>query len=175
MAKRGRPKKNKPERDKGTPELQFKRLQLVRGGNPNMSTSPLDILCERKIIGLDQYNAGLTFWFLHMKVFGKPFPQSNTGKLLSPVRGRLLITNPSRRDEEIYYIYNECRKNIIKQCGQSGYKILSDILIFHENPPYVYYTEIKTRDTTHKRVIRNALDSIKNFFDNFRKKKKIRR
>ena len=137
-----------------------------------MSSSPIDILCERKIIELDQYNAGLTFWYLHMKIFGKPFPQSNAGKLLSPIRGRLLITNPNKKDEEIYSIYNECRKNIIRQCGQSGYKILSEVLIFHNNPPYIYYSEVRAKDSAHKNKLRNALDSIKDFFRNFRKKKR---
>jgi len=34
--KRGRPKKNASLRDKGTPELQIKRIMLVNGGNPSM-------------------------------------------------------------------------------------------------------------------------------------------
>ena len=171
-SKRGRPKVDSPLRDKGTPELQFKRIELVRGGNPNMSSSPIDILCERKIIELDQYNAGLTFWYLHMKIFGKPFPQSNAGKLLSPIKSRSMITKSSKKDEEIYSIYNECRKNIIRQCGQSGYRILSEVLIFHENPPYIYYSEIKVEDSAHKNTLRDALDSIKDFFRNFKKKRR---
>ena len=63
MAKRGRPKKDKPLRDKGTPEQQIKRLALVNGGDPTLSTTPLDIMFARRIIEPDQYNAGLTYWY----------------------------------------------------------------------------------------------------------------
>ena len=40
--RRGRPKKNLPLRDKGTPELIIKRMQLVQGGDTSLSTTPLD-------------------------------------------------------------------------------------------------------------------------------------
>ena len=72
--RRGRPKKNLPLRDKGTPELIIKRMQLVQGGDPSLSTTPIDICYARKIISAEQYNAGLVFLYLHRSIFGKPFP-----------------------------------------------------------------------------------------------------
>ena len=51
--KRGRPRKNLPLRDKGTPELMVKRLRLVQGGDPTLSTTPIDICYARKIISAE--------------------------------------------------------------------------------------------------------------------------
>ena len=107
MAKRGRPKKDKPLRDKGTPEQQIKRLALVNGGDPTLSTTPLDIMFARRIIEPDQYNAGLTYWYLYTKVFGKPFPESNTGKLLSPIKGRMIEEGEKRKDIHNNTVYTE--------------------------------------------------------------------
>ena len=94
----GRPKKNAPLRDKGTPELQIKRIMLVNGGNPSMSTTPIDIMFERSMINQDEYNAGLIYQYLHSRVFSKPFPQSNTGKLSEPIRSRQTSSKVSKRD-----------------------------------------------------------------------------
>jgi len=57
LAKRGRPKKNIPFRDKGTPENQLRRLSLVGGGNPTLSSTPFDIMYARGIVNPEQYNA----------------------------------------------------------------------------------------------------------------------
>ena len=86
--KRGRPKIDRPLRDKGTPESLIKRLALVGDGDITMSSTPIDVMYTRNIINPNQYNAGLTYWYLYTRVFGKPYPQSNTGKLLSPISGR---------------------------------------------------------------------------------------
>ena len=96
--KRGRPRIDRPLRDKGTPEQQIRRLTLVNGGDPTLSTTPLDIMYARQIIEPEQYNAGLTYWYLYTKVFGKPFPESNTGKLLSPIKGRSIEDGEKRKD-----------------------------------------------------------------------------
>ena len=53
--KRGRPRKNLPLRDKGTPELMVKRLQLVQGGDPTLSTTPIDICIGVYLVNLFPY------------------------------------------------------------------------------------------------------------------------
>ena len=171
MAKRGRPKKDKPLRDKGTPEQQIKRLALVNGGDPTLSTTPLDIMFSRRIIEPDQYNAGLTYWYLYTKVFGKPFPESNTGKLLSPIKGRMIEEGEKRKDIHNNTVYTECRKFIVKEVGRKVYGMMRDVVIFFEHPPYLNYSKKKIRDNPHKEDFRNALDSIVKFFNFYKKKR----
>ena len=171
MAKRGRPKKNKPLRDKGTPEQQIRRLTLVNGGDPTLSTTPLDIMYARQIIESNQYNAGLTYWYLYTKVFGKPFPESNTGKLLSPIRGRSMEDGEKRKDVHNNLVYTECRKYIIKEVGRRVYGLMRDVIVFFEHPAYLKYNKKKMRDSSHKRDLRNALDSVVKFFNYYKKRR----
>ena len=171
MARRGRPKKNRPLRDKGTPEQQIRRLTLVNGGDPTLSTTPLDIMYARQIIEPVQYNAGLTYWYLHTKVFGKPFPESNTGKLLSPIRGRSIEDGEKRKDVHNNIVYTECRKYIIKEVGRRSYGLMRDVIIFFEHPAYLKYNKKKMRDSSHKRDLRNALDSVVKFFNYYKKRR----
>lgn len=171
MAKRGRPKKDRPLRDKGTPEQQIRRLILVNGGDPTLSTTPLDIMHARQIIEPEQYNAGLTYWYLHTKVFGKPFPESNTGKLLSPIRGRSMEEGEKRKDVHNNIVYTECRKYIIKEVGRRVYGLMRDVIVFFEHPAYLKYSKKKMRDSYHKRDLRNALDSVVKFFNHYKKKR----
>ena len=171
MAKRGRPKKDKPIRDKGTPEQQIRRLTLVNGGDPTLSTTPLDIMYARQIIEPVQYNAGLTYWYLHTKVFGKPFPESNTGKLLSPIRGRSMEDGEKRKDVHNNIVYTECRKYIIKEVGRRVYGLMRDVIVFFEHPAYLKYNKKKMRDSSHKRDLRNSLDSVVKFFSHYKKRR----
>ena len=106
--KRGRPRIDRPLRDKGTPESLIKRLALVGEGDPTMSSTPIDVMFTRKIINPNQYNAGLTYWYLYTRVFGKPYPQSNTGKLLSPISGRSVESIIKRKDIEHHTLLDEC-------------------------------------------------------------------
>ena len=82
--RRGRPRLFRPKVDKGTEELQKKRLTFVNGGqNPSLAESLLGILYARELISRPQYDAGQTLreirskdmnpaWgilFVHTKVF----------------------------------------------------------------------------------------------------------
>ena len=171
MAKRGRPKKDKPLRDKGTPEQQIKRLALVGGGDPTLSSTPFDIMFARGIVNPEQYNAGLTYWYLYTRVFGKPFPQSNTSKLLSPINTRSVENIVKRRDVEHQSLLFDCCAFIVREAGQRAYNLMSSIIVFQEHPNYLYYLKVKSRDSAKKIVVRSALDSIRKFFDNKRKKR----
>ena len=171
MAKRGRPKKNIPLRDKGTPEQQIRRLTLVNGGDPTLSTTPLDIMYARQIIEPEQYNAGLTYWYLYTKVFGKPFPESNTGKLLSPIKGRSIEDGEKRKYVHNHIVYTECREYIIKEVGRKSYGLMRDVVVFFEHPAYLRYSKKKMRDSHRKQDFRNALDSVVKFFNHYKKKR----
>ncbi|MGE3476953.1 MAG: hypothetical protein AB7H70_14220 [Rhodospirillaceae bacterium] len=82
MAKRGRPKFNRPDIDCGTPELIAKRAFLTGGADPSYAEHPLGILYVRGYLSDDHeqsrrmYVAGMEFGFLWGRVFKPPFAQS---------------------------------------------------------------------------------------------------
>ena len=169
--KRGRPRKNAPLRDKGTPESQIKRIMLVNGGNPAMSTTPIDIMFERTMINRDEYNAGLVYQYLHSRVFAKPFPQSNTGKLSEPIRSRQVSGKVSKRDIENWIVFKDITSFIIKEVGQKTYACMKNLIIYQEHPTYLMHNETRIMDNPHKSMVKTALKSITKFFDNARRKK----
>ena len=82
MAKRGRPKKTRPDIDCGTPELIAKRALLTGGADPSFAEHPLGILYVRGYLSNDHeqsrrmYAAGMEFGLLWGRVFKPPFAQS---------------------------------------------------------------------------------------------------
>ena len=169
--KRGRPRKDAPLRDKGTPEAQIKRIMLVNGGNPAMSTTPIDIMFERTMINRDEYNAGLIYLYLHSRVFSKPFPESNTGKLTQPIRSRQASSKVSRRDVENWVVFKDITSFIIKEVGQKTYTCMKNLIIYQEHPIYLMHNEIRIMDNPHKSMVKTALKSVIKFFNNARRKK----
>ena len=147
--RRGRPKKNLPLRDKGTPELIIKRMQLVQGGAPSLSTTPIDICYARKIISAEQYNAGLVFLYLHRSIFGKPFPISNTSKLMSPIGSR----------------YNPNKDFIIKEAGSSSYKYMKNVIVYQEQPPYLLEEKPNPRHNKLKIMLHVGLNLISDWLN----------
>lgn len=72
----GRPSRSearkRPQRDHGTPELQYKRAVLAQGADPTKTSHPLDLLHARGLISDDQHQAGMRYAWLHALAFGKP-------------------------------------------------------------------------------------------------------
>ena len=129
----GRPQKNAPLRDKGTPELQIKRIMIVNGGNPHMSTTPIDIMFERSMINQNEYNSGLIYHYLHSRVFSKPFPESNTGKLAEPIRSRQASSKVTKRDVENWIVFKDITSFIIHEVGQMTYDCMKNLIIYQDN------------------------------------------
>tara|TARA_R110002073_G_scaffold2347_3_gene15938 strand:+ start:237 stop:797 length:561 start_codon:yes stop_codon:yes gene_type:complete len=167
----GRPKKNAPLRDKGTPELQIKRIMIVNGGNPHMSTTPIDIMFERSMINQNEYNSGLIYHYLHSRVFSKPFPESNTGKLAEPIRSRQASSKVTKRDVENWIVFKDITSFIIHEVGQMTYNCMKNLIIYQEHPTYLLHNQIRIKDNHHKEMVKNALKSVTKFFDNARRKK----
>lgn len=73
----GRPKLNRPLTDTGTPELVKKRVRLVDGGDPSMSTTPLGVYLERGLLhdtyamARKMYEAGMNYRYCYGIVFGR--------------------------------------------------------------------------------------------------------
>mgnify|MGYP003628448324 FL=1 len=167
----GRPQKNAPLRDKGTPELQIKRIMIVNGGNPHMSTTPIDIMFERSMINQNEYNSGLIYHYLHSRVFSKPFPESNTGKLAEPIRSRQASSKVTKRDVENWIVFKDITSFIIHEVGQMTYNCMKNLIIYQEHPTYLLHNQIRIKDNHHKEMVKNALKSVTKFFDNARRKK----
>ena len=167
----GRPQKNAPLRDKGTPELQIKRIMIVNGGNPHMSTTPIDIMFERSMINQNEYNSGLIYHYLHSRVFSKPFPESNTGKLAEPIRSRQASSKVTKRDVENWIVFKDITSFIIHEVGQMTYDCMKNLIIYQEHPTYLLHNQIRIKDNHHKEMVKNALKSVTKFFDNARRKK----
>jgi hypothetical protein len=89
VSRRGRPRKTgeryksgdiKPGRDKGTPELEAKRQQLVgEKGDPVLSTCPLDILKARGLIDDETHKVASDFGGWYRLICGK-----GTAKAMDP-------------------------------------------------------------------------------------------
>lgn len=73
MAKRGRPKLNRPRVDYGTPEL-IKRRMTIAPFDATLSTCPLDILKARRLVSDEAYSAALYFAGIRKRMFGKAIP-----------------------------------------------------------------------------------------------------
>ena len=76
-----------------------------------------------------------------------------------------------RKDVHNNIVYTECRKYIIKEVGRRVYGLMRDVIVFFEHPVYLKYNKKKMRDSTHKRDLRNALDSVVKFFNYYKKRR----
>jgi len=168
---RGRPRQYPIVLDKGTPEQQLKRLSLVDGGNPNMSTIPLDILLERQMIHEDHHRAGMTWWTTFMRIYGKVYPESNTGKLMTPMRGRGLINHVGKKRVDTWYLYKDINNHLKENLSVKCTTCIRDIVLFQWHPPYLLHNEILKQDDSHKKMVRLGLERLSDFFNTKKKKK----
>lgn len=67
--RRGRPRKNLPKQDSGTPELQLKHAN-------GLTREPLDALLQDKLISASSHQAGLHLRWLYSLAHGIPTPSS---------------------------------------------------------------------------------------------------
>jgi hypothetical protein len=72
--KGGRPRKNLPDIDTGTPELMAKRLAMA--SDPTLSTCPLDLALSKGFIDRDQHTAAGYYAACRALVFGSPHPKA---------------------------------------------------------------------------------------------------
>ena len=127
MAKRGRPRLNRPAVDRGTPELQYKRL-MASPDDPALSTSPIDVLKARKIISDEAHSAAVYFAALRKIVFGKAHPGAIDLTAVSAFSG---ADEPDRADAEIKY-RDAC--NAVKAISRASLDALENLVV-HERWP----------------------------------------
>src|SRR5262249_56441760 len=71
QGRRGRPNRNRPEIDRGTPELQAHRERLAAGGDPALTEYPLGLLLARGLVSREQHEAGCYYAFLYGRSIGR--------------------------------------------------------------------------------------------------------
>jgi hypothetical protein len=68
---RGRPRIDRPAIDKGTPELQARRVRLAAGGDPALTEYPLGLMLARGLATDEQHEAGCYYAFLYGRTIGR--------------------------------------------------------------------------------------------------------
>ena len=166
--KRGRPRKEPVYRDKGTPELQIKRMFIVNGGNPVNASDPIDACEERGIITSDMAKAAHDYTRLYYRIFGKPFNSVNYDKLLHRADGFVRqAQNPSRGESYAEWLLSESLK-ILRSSKTK--KIIDDIALEKKFPNFLLEGKAKSKDNKFKEKLRQGLKDLDNFFYKVNKK-----
>jgi hypothetical protein len=171
--KRGRPKKDPVFRDKGTPELQIKRMFIVKGGDPVNASDPLDACQDRGIITSDMAKAGHDYARLYYRIIGKPFNSVNYDKLLNRSEGFTKVnSNPSRGESYAEWLLTECFK-VLRDCKC---KVTVDrVSLLKEYPNFLYKEKPDPIDNDYKKKLRQGLNNLDKWFyksnKHYRKKK----
>ena len=71
QGRRGRPNRDRPVIDRGTPELRAHRERLAAGGDPALSEYPLGLLLGRGLVSREQHEAGCYYAFLYGRSIGR--------------------------------------------------------------------------------------------------------
>lgn len=131
MAKRGRPKLDRPRIDYGTPES-IKRRMSISPSDPTQSSNPLDALRARKLISDEAHAAAVYFAGIRKRMFGKAIPPCMD---LTAVSG-----SPQEFDDadaaraEIEY-GDAC--NAMKAQGRASYDAVENLVIHERWPEWI--------------------------------------
>src|SRR5215470_11916653 len=71
QGRRGRPNRDRPVIDRGTPELRAHRERLAAGGDPALTEYPLGLLLTRGLVSREQHEAGCYYAFLYGRSIGR--------------------------------------------------------------------------------------------------------
>lgn len=163
-AKRGRPPQGLPWSETGTAELQRKKAELTRGGNPQLSVEPLGVLLARELIDGDQYAAGQ--WYAALQALSYGTASYTTTQLAREVHSSLMadtdLDNPVEYTEDDYERflarYRKAREQL-HHCGTLCATIVDSICLYKEMPPWVERTS-KDSPTRFHRELMVGLDAI---------------
>ena len=160
--KKGRPRKEPVYRDKGTPELQIKRMFIVKGGDPINASDPLDACQDRGIIASDMAKAGHDYARLYYRIIGKPFNSVNYDKLLNRTEGFTRITpNPSRGESYAEWLLSESFK-VLRDCKCKV--IVDEVSLLKQYPNFLFKDKPDIMDNNYKKKLRNGLKNLDKWF-----------
>jgi hypothetical protein len=169
MVKRGRPRKKPEYRDKGTPELQIRRMIIVNGGNTDKASDPLDALEERGVITSEMAKAGHSYSLMYYRIFGTPFMHVNYDKLLTKAAtSRSSTKEPSRNEAENEWILGECFK-ILRGLNGKTKDIVDRIALRKVFPGFLYESKAKIKDNYFKQSLQRGLKALDKWFSKAKK------
>lgn len=127
--RRGRPAKEKPAKDMGTPELQIKR-------NLGITRESLDECLDRNIVSKDQHWAGLHLRWLYTIRYGAPSITSHFWREDGQRKQRFCdgIEDESVWRSERETEYSEARHLLLKE---KYYNPVMQIAVYNETPLYL--------------------------------------
>lgn len=146
MARRGRPKSNRPAIDLGTPELIRKRMHIAPA-DATLSTTPLDALKSRGQISDEAYTAACYFHALRKMVFGKAHPAAIDLTAVSSggMPEELDTATAERRYREA------C--NAVKQQGRQVLDALENLVVHERWPEWMFSGRGKTSPDKNKLML----------------------
>lgn len=150
-SKRGRPRLVKKGIDKGTPELQQKRLQ-------GLTAEPLDLLLEKKRISERQHAAGRRLRWLYTLVFGSPL--LTAGKLDLFEERVLKLDNAAWRQKKEHEYQQAISILKWRKCLEA----VQSVCIFEERARW--FAEITARhDPAELKHLEKGLSLLADYFD----------
>lgn len=122
--KRGRPRKSRPSRDIGTPELVMKKLL-------GETTEALDLCMERNLLTTEQHWCGIHLRWLYTLRYGTPGVRAIDPTHLGGAENKL--DDPEWRSaRELEY------HDALNKLTQSGHALcIMNLCIFNERPPFL--------------------------------------
>ncbi len=104
-----------------------------------------------------------------MRIYGKVYPESNTGKLMTPIRGRGLISKVGKKSVDTWNLYKDINRHLKENLDVKCVSSIRDIVLFQWYPPYLLHNEVLTQDDSHKKMVRFGLEKLSEFFDTKKK------
>ena len=148
--KKGRPKKNKLDKDLGTPELQQKRLM-------RFTDDPLDLCFERNIMTENQYNLSLRLRALFYSIFGHLKLKAYDPENLSGASVFFIEDEKEIRRKKIEYDL------IMKSLSAMSFdKMIYKVCITGEKPSFLMTYVMNLSDTSRMKKAILELDLFKN-------------
>jgi hypothetical protein len=145
--RRGRPKKHTiTDHDKGTPELQAKRVH-------QLTIEPLDYCLHEQLINDEQHWCGIHLRWLYTLRYGAPSLQA-----LNPAHIRGITNNSDDPDWRTAREQEYTRA--INLLGEKGYaQIIVNLCIHHERPDFL------KKENQHSKKCKEYIDKLRNGLD----------
>ncbi len=117
--------------DRGTPELALHRVTAVMGGDPVLSTAPLDRLLARGVITVEENQAGWAYAVLFSKIYGRVFgPCSQYSDLVAAGSLVSAYADNLERDKGLLGAYYSM-DSALKAAGQAARRAVRVVVIEH--------------------------------------------
>ena len=149
--KRGRPRKPVEGPDRGTPEQQLRRFQLVGEANPPLASYPLGVLLAKSLITQDQHNIGLDYARHYRIVIGKDRRPSG----LAEVPEEVLNEMQARCDQ---------MSHALKRVGRRSKDAVDNVAVFERFPGWLFRRTIRQSDAVNLRAINRGLYALESAF-----------